>query len=55
MRMIFEEDIEHSDFLELILTQEEIKELMKRGVSRDYPEGFHSKRNLNVFIRVEKN
>ena len=53
MRIIFEEDIEHEDFLELILTPEELYMLPERGLIRNYPRGLRDKRNLNVFLRIE--
>ena len=52
MRIIFEEDIEHEDFLELILTPEELYNLPERGLVRNYPRGLCDQRNLNVYIRI---
>ena len=54
MKKIFEKNVEDSDFLELILTSEEIEEIGEIGVSQDFPEGLTGKRNLNVFIRGEE-
>lgn len=54
MRLIYEENIEGEDFLELILTEREYKRLIDKGVVNDFPEGLLNKRNLNVFVRVDK-
>ena len=56
MRMIFEQDIEEEDFLELILSPTQAKKLMDEGIVKDFPEGLLGQwtRNLNVFIRVDK-
>ena len=53
MRLIFEENIENSDFLELILEENEVFCLDEIGIVHDFPEGLINKRNLNVFIRKE--
>lgn len=52
--MIFEEDVEHEDFLELILQEEEIDKISRKGYVRIFPGGLHGKRDLNLFIRMEK-
>ena len=54
MRMIFEQDIEGSDFLEFILTPPQIEGLVHKGLVKDFPNGLYNKRNLNVFIRVDE-
>lgn len=53
MRKIFEKNVENSDFLELILTEEEMDQVAEQGVAQDFPEGLNGKRNLNIFIRGE--
>jgi hypothetical protein len=53
MRLIYEENIEDSDFLEFILTPKEFEALLEKGVVDDFPGGLQGNRNLNVFIRVE--
>lgn len=54
MRMIFEFDGQE-DFLELILTDSDIKQLeTEPGIMLDYPYGLHGFRNLNIFLRKEK-
>lgn len=52
MQMIFEENIEYSDFLEFILTPREAAMLNEEGVVKDFLTGLYGDRNLNVFIRV---
>lgn len=52
--MIFEEDIEHSDFLELIVCEGDLDKLLDSGLVYDFPQGLNKKKNLNVYIRVEK-
>jgi hypothetical protein len=54
MRKIFEKNVEHTDFLELILQPEEIERIAESGVVQDFAEGLEGKRNLNVFIRSEE-
>ena len=53
MRLIFEEDIEGEDFLELILSPTEYKKLYLYGVSQDYTQSINSCRPLNVYFRVD--
>ena len=55
MKMIFEENIENEDFLELILNEEESEILCEYGVVTDFPKGLRGKRSLNVFIRLGNN
>lgn len=57
--MIFEENVEHEDFIEIILSPEEQKclcfpEETKCGVTEDFPLGLWGARNLNVYVRVDK-
>jgi hypothetical protein len=55
MRMIFEDNVEREDFLELILTEIELERLnQKRELIRDFPPGLRGERNLNVFLRVDE-
>jgi hypothetical protein len=54
MRMIYEEDIEQEDFIEMILTENEYVKLEDKGLVIDFPEGLKNNRNLNVFIRVDR-
>lgn len=54
MRKIFEKNVDNSDYLELILTDEEIEAVAEIGVAQDFPEGITGKRNLNIFIRGEE-
>lgn len=53
MKMIFEEDIEHSDFLELIVNESELEKFLENGIVADFPQGLNKTKNLNVYIRVE--
>jgi hypothetical protein len=54
MEMIFERNIENSDFFELILTEKELEKLdMNKNLVKDFPEGLFGVRNLNVFIRID--
>ena len=54
MRVIFEE-VGNEDFFEIILRAKEIDGIRKKGVVADFPKGMYGKRNLNVFVRHEKN
>lgn len=54
MRVIFEENIEHEDFFEIILSSREYDKLLEKGIVQDFPQGLHGKRNLNVYIRIDK-
>lgn len=53
MRLIYEQDIENSDFIELILTEDELESINHGGLVEDFAKGLLNKRNLNVFIRME--
>lgn len=52
--MVFEEDIEHSDFLELIVNEHDLAKILDGGIVKDFPGGLNKHKNLNVYIRVEK-
>jgi hypothetical protein len=54
MIMIFEENIEKTDFLELSLTSEEMTKLATNGVLYNFKTGLKGDRPLNVFIRLNK-
>ena len=54
MRLIFEEDIEHEDFMEVILNGRDYDALEEHGVTMEFPFGLHGKRLLNLHIRMEK-
>lgn len=54
MRMIFEEDIENEDFLEIILREEELEKIGQKGLVNFFPKGLSESRELNVFIRKER-
>lgn len=51
--MIYEENIERMDFLEIILSPREYEKMSLAGLVRNFPEGFQGKRTLNVFVRVD--
>jgi hypothetical protein len=53
MRLIYEENIEHMDFIELILSPHDYAQIEARGISKDFKAGLSGKRPLNVFIRME--
>lgn len=55
MKLIYEENIENSDFLELVLSEYEIDKLNSTGVVEEFPGGLQGKRDLNIFIRKEEN
>lgn len=52
MRMIFEQDIEGSDFLEFAVTPDEAREIGERGLCQDFIGGLIGERNLNVYLRL---
>ncbi len=51
--MIFEENVDNEDFLEIILKKDELDKMTSKGLVRIFPSGFNEKRDLNVFIRTE--
>lgn len=53
MKVIFEKNVEGSDYLEIILSRSETNKLMDYGIEKDFPLGLDGIRNLNVFIRVD--
>ena len=54
MKMVFDENIERSDYLEFILSPYDVNLLLIKEIVMDYPLGLTGKRNLNVFIRVDR-
>ena len=54
MRMIFEENIEKMDFLEIILSPKECEKISIDGVVKEFPGGLHGERDLNVYVRVDQ-
>lgn len=57
MRLIFEEDIEKMDFLEIILSQKEYEKIPIKGAVENFCGGLHGndKRTLNVYVRIDPN
>ncbi len=55
MRMIYEEDIESQDFIEIILNEPDYERLLEKGIVKEFSGGLQGKRNLNVYIRVDLN
>jgi hypothetical protein len=55
MRLIFEENVEKSDFIELILSPTQYQKMEDKGIVANFPKGLFGKRNLNVFVRVDQN
>jgi hypothetical protein len=53
MRIIFEEDIEKCDFLEIILNQREYDILTEKGIVKELQNGLFRNRVLNIYLRVE--
>lgn len=53
MRIIYEEDIEHEDFIEIILSNKDYEKLEDGDIVKDFINPF-TERNLNVYIRLEK-
>lgn len=54
MRMIFESNVEGEDFFEIILKEWELEKLPQKGLLRIFPRALDSERDLNVYLRVEK-
>lgn len=54
MRMIYEENIERMDFLEIILSPREGEKISLKGVVENFPGGLQGNRTLNVFVRVDQ-
>lgn len=53
MRLIFESDVERFDFMELVLSLEELQQIEELGIVKEYEGGVVSIRPLNVNIRLE--
>ena len=53
MRLIFEEDIEHSDFLEVVISQEDLEKILEGGIVKDFPRGLNKNKNLNIYLRFD--
>ena len=54
MRMIFDSNVENQDFLELIISEKEAKNISVQGAGKDFEKGLYGTRPLNVYIRLEK-
>lgn len=54
MRIIKEENVEKSDYLEIILTKKDREKIENNGLIQNFKEGFNQ-RPLNVFIHPEEN
>jgi len=52
MRVIFDKDVEFSDFIEIILTQDELDKLLDNGVTKDFKTDFEGNKDLNISIYV---
>lgn len=53
MRLIWEENIEGYDFLEVILTPEQYKAIPRGGFVKEFKNGI-LKNPLNIFIHIEE-
>ena len=53
--MIFEENVENEDFFEIILSPKEYENIVDKGQVSEFKGGLYGKRNLNVYIRIDKN
>lgn len=53
--MLYEEDIEKWDFFEIILSENEYEKIREGGLTVDFKGGLHDVRNLNVYLRIDKN
>lgn len=51
MKILYESNVEFSDFLEICLTQSECELLLEKGIVQDYSPGIYNDYNLNIFIR----
>lgn len=54
MRLIFEDDIEKQDFVEIILSPKDYESIEKRPLVKEFSGVFFGK-DLNVCIRIEEN
>lgn len=52
MKIIFEQDVEHTDFLELILSRDELDQLEMEPVVKEVKKVLHPKRTLNICLRL---
>lgn len=51
MKILYESNVEFSDFLEICLTQSECDLFLEKGIVQDYRPGIYNDYNLNIFIR----
>ncbi len=54
MKMVFDQNIDQCDYLEFVLSQNDVNQLLLKEIVVDYPTGLIGKRNLNVFMRVDR-
>lgn len=52
MRLLFEDDVEGTDYLEIIITTDEFEEIIEKGLVKEIDAGLYGERELNIFIRV---
>jgi hypothetical protein len=51
MKMLYEHDSEE-DFIEIHLTEKELKDILKdKPITKDFPAALNERRSLNIFIR----
>ncbi len=55
MRLIYEENVEREDFIEITLSPEECEQLSKGGVVGEFDGALHENRNLNIYLRIDPN
>jgi len=53
MQIIFEKDIENTDFLEIILTIKEAQSLLSQGAVEEFSGRLSQNKILNVYVRTE--
>jgi len=54
MRMIYEQNIEAHDFIEIILDEKDTERLAITGIVKEFQGGLTGERNLNVYLWIDK-
>lgn len=54
MKMVFDANVDRCDYLEFVFSPHDINLLLLKEIIVDYPKGLIGKRNLNVFMRVDR-
>lgn len=53
MKIVFDSDIDNTDYLEIILSNKDYNEIGLYGFTKEFP-GIFNNKVLNIYVRVEE-